>query len=277
MTRICDATSHQLHRGEPLSEAGLQHLAQCTLCQDIAEIVAADSPNSSEVPAQSYDVAELLQRTESVLAEERGILPWLRSRSLHLQLALAGGSGLVSVALQLALAPRSDLTIYPMPRLALLVAAHVIAFALAAKAFLHPLYRPKSARWEAVIASVAFILPVTALALVPAGAASGVVVGPLSPLFFHQAIVCLRHGALLALPTTLLLLAMRRQLAAERSHWLMVAGMGGLLGNLLLQLHCANPEPLHQLLGHATVGVVLFGCVAAFLALVRRGNRRGVN
>jgi hypothetical protein len=79
----------------------------------------------------------------------------------------------------------------------------------------------------------------------------------------------LGYGSLLALPIVALFIAMERQLGRGRLFLSLLAGLGGLVGNFALLLHCPNEQLYHLLLGHATVGLLLYVIVRAVMRLAR--------
>jgi hypothetical protein len=69
------------------------------------------------------------------------------------------------------------------------------------------------------------------------------------------ALNCFGYGALLTLPTALLLWAFDRNDRPSLRTVCLSAAALGLSANLLLELHCANGNPVHVLLGHASLGL----------------------
>jgi hypothetical protein len=59
-----------------------------------------------------------------------------------------------------------------------------------------------------------------------------------------------------------------RQLARGKRFLFVAACTGGIVGNLILLLHCANPNPSHLLVGHATIAFALLAGVGV-VTLVR--------
>lgn len=45
-------------------------------------------------------------------------------------------------------------------------------------------------------------------------------------------------------------------------------------GNLALMLHCPNEQPAHQLVGHATVSLLLLVCIGVGIVLARVRSRQ---
>ncbi len=273
MTWTCDRTRHSLRRQEDLPAEAIEHLAGCALCQELAELAPdAIAPESRAEPGSALDVAHLLAATQERLSTETGILAWLRCRSTGQQWMLGMLLALLPVILQWFFARRGDFGDYPLPRLLLLIVAYLAVIAVLARSILAPLYQPRSGWQSLVLAGLAFALPLLVAATAPAYAVEP---GPLSPsggLFLKQAGVCLRYGALLAIPSMVLLFAMDRQMARGHRFSMTTAALGGAVGDFVLLLHCSSEDPAHQLLGHATVGLALF-IVVGGVAAMRRGRK----
>ncbi len=179
---------------------------------------------------------------------------------------------LIPAAAQLAFSRRNDLGDYPLPRLLLAVVMYLAIVAFVTKTLLSPLYRPKSPRALVSAAALAFGLPFILAALAPAYAQQASHV-EIQLSFLYQAGLCLRYGTLLSFPAVLLFVAMDRQLARGRLFLTLTASIGGVAGNFALLLHCPNEQPAHQLLGHATVGLVLLICIGAAIIFTRFRTR----
>jgi len=273
MNWTCDETRRHLLRQDDLSEAALEHLAQCAVCQEMMDLpTAIELESGSKANADAIDVASLMSQTQLQLSRERGLLAWLRSRQTPLRLALAVGVALLPAAAQLAFSLRYDLGDYPLPRLLLAVVMYFAVVVFATRTLLSPLYRPKSSRALRLAAALAFGLPFILAALAPAYAQRASHI-EIQHSFVYQAGVCLRYGTWLSLPVVLLFVAMDRQLARGRFFLTLAASIGGIAGNFALLLHCPNEQPAHQLLGHATVGLVLLICIGAAIVFARFWSR----
>jgi hypothetical protein len=270
MNWTCDETRRQLLRQDELSEAALEHLAQCAVCQEMMDLRSAiELDSGSSANAGILNIARLLSQTQLQLSQERGLLAWLRSRKTPLRLASGVSVALIPAAAQLAFSRRYDLGDYPLPRLLLAVALYLFVVVFATKTLLSPLYRPKSSWALRSAAALSFILPFVLAALAPAYAQQAASHVGIQHSFLYQAGACLRYGTLLSFPSVLLFVAMDRQLARGRLFLTLTACTGGLAGNFVLLLHCPNEQPAHQLLGHATVGLVLLVCFGAAILFTR--------
>ncbi len=274
MNWTCDETRRHLLRQDKLSQAALEHLAHCAVCQEMMDLhTAIELDSSSNANAGAIDVVSLLSQSQLQLSRERGLLAWLRSRKTPLRLALGVSVALIPAAAQLAFFRRGDLGDYPLPRLLLVLVIYVVMLAFATKTLLSPLYRPKSSWALRSAAALSFSLPFVLAALAPAYAQQAASHLEIQHSFLYQAGVCLRYGTLLSFPSVLLFVAMDRQLARGRLFLTLTACTGGIAGNSALLLHCPNEQPAHQLLGHATVGLVLLISIGAAIIYTRFRSR----
>ena len=69
---------------------------------------------------------------------------------------------------------------------------------------------------------------------------------------------CFIYGALLTLPTALLLWAFDRDDRPSLRTVCLSAAALGLSANLMLELHCPSGNAIHLLLGHTSIGVLWF-------------------
>lgn len=174
---------------------------------------------------------------------------------------------------QLAFARRCDLGSYPIPRLLVFVGCYVSALAVVERTMLVPLHRPQPLRQRWLMTVLALALPFAIAASAPAYVDANAIGTTAQGPFLHQAWICMRYGAILSLPAILVVLAMDRQLGRGRGFVTALAGLGALIGNLTLLLHCPNEDPAHQWLGHAAIGLLLLLIVVPVFWLVRIWDR----
>lgn len=261
MNWTCNDTRHAMVRRLELPDAAIEHLASCELCQQVSDIATV----TADADAPALDVDQLLASTRQELTHERGVLGWVRSRPLWLQLGLGLVAALVPVGLQLVLARRADLGEFPTARLLVFVVAYGIAIAFATITLLSPLYRTRTRGHGWLAAALGGALPLLFVVTnhdvpSPLGSSFGLD-------YLEASGHCLRYGVLLAVPSVVLLLAMERTASRRALTGLVAAALGGAVGNFVLLLHCSNLESAHQFLGHAMVSVVLLlliGMVGAF-------------
>lgn len=270
MKFTCDDTRKRLTSDGEWSDAALEHLATCAVCREMADSVSAvELLGGSRPPLEPLALSHLMSRTERDIAKERGPFAWLRSRSSSQRMVVGFCVALAPAVAQLTLARRCDLGSYPLPRLLLVVALYAGALALAERTILLPLHRPLRLRKRWLVTVLALALPFVVAASAPAyvdpNAISTIAQGSL----LRQAWICMRYGALLSLPAIILFFAMDRQLGRGRGFFTALAGLGALIGNLTLLLHCPIEEPAHQWVGHASIGLLLILVLAPLFWLIR--------
>jgi hypothetical protein len=144
----------------------------------------------------------------------------------------------------------------------------IIAFSVAVVVSLWfliaPLGRPSPAvgvRLGLIGAALVLPLGYALTATAPSGPTNG-------SAFAVQAFACFLYGSLLALPFLLVLWALERRDRPWLSVLTGVGGVAGLVANIALALHCANTEPAHLAVGHATIGATL-ALLGALVAVSR--------
>lgn len=257
MTWTCESTRRSLLEQEEPSLEALDHWAECPICQEMVALetppVERGAPNSS---AQTAELDRLFEGTEHRVAVEQGALAWLRSLPTRQRLLLGLGAAGIPALLQLLLARRADLAHYPTARLLLESACLIGLIALSANALLKPVHLPDRARTRRASLVLAFLAPVLLAASASIEADLSSVYRHIAELSLPQAAKCLRYGSLLSAPVLCLVFALDRRGGHSRDFPALLAGFGGLVGNLLLLYHCSSREPLHLLLGHATIGLL---------------------
>ena len=253
----CQQIRDAFVQGGPLSQEQVKaHLASCPQCRELFEHDAelgqklAAHARRDLRPGQSSDALasadDFFGQLEHKLARETGPRAWLRSRPSRLRFALA------LLALPLVLIAgglfqqRADLAQYPMLRVALLLCVYFMAIALAVGKELSESPRRDALRDYLGLLAFALLVPVLA-AFAPATEASRLA----NP---EGALGCFGYGALLTLPIAALLWAFDRDDRPSLRTVCLSAAALGLAANLLLELHCANGNATHVLLGHASLG-----------------------
>ncbi len=206
-------------------------------------------------PRPPSDTDPLLLRVRSAIGRERGPRAALRALQTPLRVATGLLGALVVAGLVLAAAPRSDLGSGAAGAWTLEAALLVAAAAAALATLFRPLGRPAPGALRVALAlAAALALPVVLGLLAPAGvlyAGSGArraVQGVALP-----ALSCFGLGLLFALPLTLLAALASRRTSRRPCGRSSSRRRAGRAGNLALLLHCPCTEPVHLLLGHATV------------------------
>jgi predicted anti-sigma-YlaC factor YlaD len=229
-------------------EQAREHLASCPQCRELFE---RDAELGRSLAAQTTTALPLARdffaQIEQKLAREAGLRAWLRSRPSPLRflfvllalLLVLGAGGL--------LRQRTDFHSYPMQRVALLLFVYFVAIALAFGKQLSE--SPRRDALADYVGLLVFALAVPALAAFAPATELSRQAGAAG------AFGCFSYGALLTFPIAFLLWAFdRNDRPSLRSVCLRAAALG-LSANLLLELHCGNGNPLHGLLGHASLGV----------------------
>lgn len=250
----------------------LAHLRQCGACEvlyttgTVGDVLveAADTQVVLDLDAMRSELEVVLA------AEERD--PAARMRALPTPWRTAAVVGVVTLTLVLVWATwlRSNWQTYPEVRMwvTLLAFCGVLAWSL------RELYRPlsqlerPSLRLAALIATV--VLPVVC-ALIPHE--HGVLAAPSDPLI--AAGKCLALGLGLAVPSAMfVVLGLRTPVYEPSGSDLLTLSLGagamGVVGNLVLQLHCALTVSSHLLLGHAALSAVWLLVLWAWSRSVRR-------
>jgi hypothetical protein len=235
--------------GRPLSAAEAEHAAACSFCSRSLPRGDATGPSS-----------ELLGVVEASIRDETGLVAWLRA--LPTSVRLFAGFGLAALlAIGMALVrPRWTSGPMPVDRVATVLAVLAVLVALVVRLALRPLQAAPPSRRVVLWSVAAGLLVPVLFAVTPPGAETAALG---SPGMGKGIVLCFLFGAL---PGVLLVLALRaldRTAHRAGDAALLAAVGGGLAGNAALELHCPSVAPLHLLLGHATVGVVLVVVYAA--------------
>lgn len=192
-------------------------------------------------------------RIHDAIRAERGVAAALRAFPTLRREALAAGFVLVLALLVLAATPRGDLATYPGHRMLLALGLLAVAAAGALRGTLRPLHRPAApaSQWLPIFLGVLFV-PL-ALAILP-DAYTG------APLHAHVTVPvldaawrCLVFGVVTGAPFVVAARFLDRTGLRLHSHLHFAGAAAALAGNLNLQLHCPITDPLHLVLGHATV------------------------
>jgi hypothetical protein len=223
-------------RGESLSGPLAAHAETCPVCS------LRFSATSEGGAASSF--AEL----ERVLVREQEVLGRLRSLSTPSRLLVAAAVVASVLAFEGFFRSRTRIAPMPVARVVLAVSLFSVLLAVAARLVLRPLQTnapPRGAYRTAL--GAALVLP--ALFAVSSHGVAGSPAGNAFSCFFFG-------GALGAAFVVLLRALDRGELRSGRSG-LLAAAAGGLAANAALELHCPSTNPVHLILGHATIGVAL--------------------
>ena len=218
---------------------------------------ARDHAARDEAP--SADCGAMLDQVEAEIARaEAKPTFWLRTRSTFARRMIAIGAALTMVVVFGVLLAKRELGETSPLHLAVALGALGSLLGLSVHQALRPLHRPPPPRGSSAALTALTLIATLALALVPAmGAHSHGPLGPVSP--------CLFYGLLTGLPIYAILRLLDRGSAAP----LLASCAAGLVGNLVLSLHCPSEDPEHLMLGHFSVALLFVAGLAIVHRLVR--------
>lgn len=244
--------------GRPLpSQEVAAHVAGCAACRELLRTPVLGSLLASHSPPDSTEGA-LLSQVRARLEGEVGVRARLRS------LKTSRRALLVAITLAAAIAPA--LASHhgtgggwerAAPSLAILGAGLLLALMLS----LTPSYRAARPGRALAVSALSLLIPFALVWLSGSGATE--LAAP------PRAVSCFLYGAALSLPLfALFRLSDRAEQPSLRS-LLLLAGACGLTANFALRLHCPSSDPVHLLLGHASLSVAWLLASAAPAALGR--------
>lgn len=251
-----------INGGRPAGGQLEAHLASCPQCAALFERDAELGRRlASQASAALPFPEDLFAQVEQGLARETGARAWLRSRPSRARFLFTVLPVLLVVFAGGLLRPRPDFAQYPLLRVVLLLCVYFVAIALAVAKEQSELPRREPLREYVPLLVFALAVPILA-GFAPAteisrGASADGALG------------CFGYGALLTLPVALLLWAFDRDDRLSLRTVCLSAAALGMSANVLLELHCGNGNPVHVLLGHASLG---FAWLAAW-GLVRGSSR----
>ena len=212
--------------------------------------------------AAPREASEQLAATESLIAGERGLRAFLRSRSTRIRWALALSLPTLLLMREL-LRRRLPWREIGAPRLlaGLLLVGLLL---LVARSALRPLPIERgAARLRRALAVVAWCSPCV-LWFAPETQASA---DDVSSGFALRSLTCFAYGSALAAPSFVMLWALDRGMRVPFRVWALAAGAVALVANLVLLVHCPSTNHAHLVAGHFSIGLVWF--VAASLGAWR--------
>jgi hypothetical protein len=245
----CSQIRDSFVSGNRPSEQQLEaHLATCPQCKALFEHDAEIGRGlAAQAGATLPFPSDFFGQIEQELARETGPRAWLRSRPSRVRFVFTLLAVLCAVIGGGLLRQRADFAQYPMLRVGLLLCVYFVAIALAFAKELSELPRREPLRESLPLLTFALAVPILA-SFAPATEIS-------RQASADGALSCFGYGALLTLPVALLLWAFdRNERPSLRTACLSAAALG-LAANLLLELHCGNGNPMHVLLGHASLGL----------------------
>lgn len=273
----CDEITDLIRAGKQLDAEAQAHVQGCELCTaligegaSVAEVLRqASSGLESDLETMAAALRQDLEREESTWFGKLRSLATPQRLTLVLMVMLA-------LIVYVWLGPRrADIAEYPARRMLLvLTTLGIVGLGGLSLALESLSERPRpTPRLAYFLFGLA--LP-TALAALPAAhVAHPASTQGLGADLMPRALACLLWGTAIALPVILLLRGLDRFEGGHSGRSALIAVVGGLFGNIALQLHCPLTGPAHLLLGHATVsGLVLIVYFTAVALTRRRGAVR---
>jgi hypothetical protein len=203
----------------------------------------------------SADLDRMYSALRGNIAQERGLVSWLRERSATARLLGASGAIAGLCSLCWLLFARRDMAAYPAERMALSLAAMGLLLVVSLIIALRPLQRPGFPRWAAPAVVTTSLLALASLYVIsplpPYVATSGATLGP--------ALICLAIGLVLGVPVYALIALLDRG-GARRA--MPMAAAAGMAANLVLHIHCPWTQPSHLMIGHFGAAVLLMLAVS---------------
>jgi hypothetical protein len=214
------------------------------------------------------DLEQLLARTEQTIAQDRGLLGWLRSRPTSFRRTV-GVCVVLSVPLALAVSrPRADLGLHPPVELISLVSLQALLVVALVSSKLSSLARPALGPGRSGLLLVLCALAVAAPALLaPAQLIHPASLGGTGEDFWPRAGACFLVGSVLGLAAVAAVVSLDRAVGWQK---LLLGALVGMIGMLGLQLHCPLVHAGHLWVGHAGIFVVALIVVGVGSLLLAR-------
>lgn len=228
--------------------------------------LARDLEARAHLESSPAELASLELAVSEDVARDRGLAGWLSSRSTPVRVGLGALVLFGPAVIEYVARRRANYDELPKGWLAVQAGLLTLALLFAIGVVMRPLHRVALARSQMAAAWALGVLIPPAVSLIPI---AGVTAVPPAD-FWRRALGCFGYGAVLALPALVILYALDRQRHAAWPTALIAAAAGGVCSNFALLLHCPITDPLHVLVGHATLGaffvlvyLVLYGVFSA--------------
>jgi hypothetical protein len=240
---------------EPAVRAHLAACAECDVLYGAGGGVATALLSERAGGMLAFDLGDLDRlRSEvsaRVAAETGGLWNVLRDRSTPVR-RFTVLTVVVFVLLGcLIVSPRADLLVYPLDRLVVELLILFTLFGFAVWEATRPLTEPPSRNRMAILALCAGAPLVLAVSTSVLPAKQG------SYAFEIESIVrCMSWGTVVAVPVAFVLWLAKRNNTFESPDVAFVGAALGVVGNLLLQIHCPSCELLHLLCAHTPLVLV---------------------
>jgi hypothetical protein len=245
--------------GVPCGPRVVEHLSGCEQCRELFGNRAQLGRGLARVaPCRRDRISEQLLATEALIAGERGVRAFLRSRSTRLRL---GSSLSLPALLLLRELAGKPIALHEFNSLRILAGVLLLGLlGIVVHSALRPLPgQPRAARLCTVLALTAWCLP-CALLLLPQAPSSPDALSRSD--FALRSLTCFGYGSALAAPSFALLWAFERGERLPRYVWALGTGLVAVLSSLILLLHCPSTQRVHLIAGHFSIGPACFLLVA---------------
>jgi hypothetical protein len=267
-----DMDCTDLHRaladGLPTGSGVDAHLEHCPACNTLMADEGALAQALHVLSPDSEDLNDLMGATLTAIeADAQSGTRRLSKCSTPSHAALWIGAVLVVMALQVPMGLRPDFDAYPTLLMVLVLAAFLgpaLGLVLATTRPLHMAPLPpmvKRGMWLTAIALPLVVAAMPAPHLHPAAVLAGA--------FMPITIACFVFGTAIMIAFLLLHALLQRRTHADRDNTLLAALIGSLAAAMALQLHCPLNDNAHQVLGHATQGILMTGLLYTWFSARR--------
>lgn len=247
------------------------HVESCEACSDIAldgATLGRALGEAAGAAQESPPLAELdrvFAWVDADIRRERGAMAWLRARSQTARVLALAGLIVVEAMLVIGFLPRSDLGIYPALRHAAFVTLLGGMALVAAWQSLRPLHASRAPRWLTggiLVGAVSLPFLMGVMPRVPDRHSLGH--DGTGSSMMELAFYCVALGSFFGMLVIALLRGVDRGAHGSAVRATLAALAGGLAGTLMTHLHCPLNSPVHLLVAHAPVGVLLAAAYAVF-------------
>lgn len=237
-----------------------EHRTGCVHCNELfANAAQLGRRLASSALRTPVNLTEQLVVSESLIAKERGVRAFLRSRSTRMRWALSSSLPAVLLVRELL---RKRVSLRELGSLRMLAGLLLLGLlGVVVHSALRPLpIERRAARLRSVLSLVAWCVPCV-LWFAPEARVSAEDFS--SGGFALRSLTCFGYGSALATPSFVLLWAFDRGEQVSFRVWALAAGLVALLSSLILLLHCPSTQRAHLIAGHFSIGLVWFMAVSS--------------
>lgn len=241
----------------PSGPAVDEHLKKCSHCRELfGDSATLGRHLAGALFRAPDDWSTQLVATESLLARERGLRAFLRSRPTLVRHALCL---VLAAALLIGELLRERVPVHELGTGRTLAGVLLlIALALITRSSLRsPPLGATTARLRSLFPFVAWALPCV-LWFAPEASAEDLS----SSGFALRSLACFGYGSALAAPSFVLLYAFDRDERVPHRVLALGAGAVAVLSSLILLVHCPSTQLAHVITGHFSIGLIWFAAVS---------------